>query len=182
MSVGLYTFERLYSGSDAAREMARTDQQKGRGRGRGAFVPQGLVEQAVVDAGLCAAIHGVLALDCRGFPDPGRDRSQNHVGLHRDVIIGILRHVDWPPFVQRAKDQIRGRAAALQEGTVLTVVCYCRAGRHRSVAVAEIMHDLLSSGEGWTAWAPLVVHFTYCQWCGCLLQTSVHWLWCCPGV
>jgi len=109
-------------------------------------------------------------IDTRQFHDPerrkrlrelgGRDRT-NHIGLSGPVLLGIAQDKH---FGQWFFNQVLAVLAAVQAHRgpgCLHVVCFCRAGRHRSVAVASMLHRLLAK---FTAWDVQIEHLASEQW------------------
>jgi hypothetical protein len=85
----------------------------------------------------------VIPVDARVFWDPAG--NTNHIGLHRDVIHGVVTH---RMFATWLSGVVRHIATAVQEavsrgasstGLKCTVAVYCKSGRHRSVAAAHLV-------------------------------------------
>ncbi len=109
----------------------------------------------------------MIIVDCRGFPDPHRDRRRgpNHIGTDEGIIRRLVEHPDFPEFwrvlwermnrrlaqvfVQPAaggsapRTDAAGGSAPRTDAPGLTIVFYCKKGRHRSVAAAWLATQLL---------------------------------------
>lgn len=108
----------------------------------------------------------LVAVDCRVFQDPGK-KIKNHLGFHPTIMEGLMRQRAW--IEQGSADVGDSRArqgyylsfkewlerfvcaplkAVLQEGKhrTIEVLCYCRSGRHRSVAVSQLLAHAIPHG------------------------------------
>jgi hypothetical protein len=108
----------------------------------------------------------VYQIDARPFHDPerrGRGRgSINHLGMSGPVLHGVATD---PAFGQWFFNHVRAMLLAAAQAHRcrgrLHVVSFCRAGRHRSVAVASLLARLLTS---LTDWEVRVEHLASDQW------------------
>ena len=101
-------------------------------------------------------LHVDLFINCCMFDNP--QYATHHPGVHPDVIAGITGHRDFPQFIRDVRnawlEQLQKRrreedasSHGLQE---FTVAAYCRHGKHRSVAISEILQCILTQ-EGFLA-------------------------------
>ena len=96
----------------------------------------------------------VHQMDTRQFHDPercgrGGRKGINHIGLSGPVLLRVAKD---KAFGQWFFDQVRAVLAAAQAHRGpgrLHVVSFCRAGRHRSVAVATLLGRLLRQFTEW---------------------------------
>ncbi len=127
--------------SESAQRLARLAKGKGRGRGLGPEVPLDVVASALAECGAVDSAENVIVLDCRGFADPERQRSAvNHIGLFPQHVASFVAHPEFPHFIRAAK---RAILAALGLGGPFTIACFCKKGRHRSVAAALVIRTCL---------------------------------------
>jgi hypothetical protein len=87
-----------------------------------------------------------LVLDARRFPDPGAQHNIRHIGVHPDIICGIVYHSNFRSYLKdvrslwrEAMSKKRSQPGALPQ---LVIALYCKAGKHRSVAVAEVLRSI----------------------------------------
>lgn len=100
-------------------------------------------------------------IDARQFHDPDRRRSRvNHIGLSGPVLLGIAKDQAFGQWFFKHVLAVAAAAEALRGGR-LHVVCFCRAGRHRSVAVASLLEQLLAK---FTAWTTRLEHLACHDW------------------
>ena len=143
-------------------EMCRA---KGRGKGTGAFVPEGLIENALHKRALCPELRQrldqleemekrlasktarLVLIDCRGFCDPaakgqGKGSAQGHLGSHIDNLVAMsqLRH-HWTPLIEKCKTL--SQTACDDKVQTLYMVFYCQKGRHRSVGAEFVIRHCL---------------------------------------
>ena len=83
-----------------------------------------------------------IYLDARVFTDPDKGDLRDHNGRHHRIIAGMVGHPAWGDWLRHAHVTLervcRNWSSATGE-TMLPVVVFCRSGRHRSVAAAEIL-------------------------------------------
>jgi hypothetical protein len=87
------------------------------------------------------------------FNDPDRRGGINHLGMNKIVLDQISNHRRFPTFwirmVKEISSMLRDRMQlGHQSDVVPTFVFYCRKGRHRSVACATFLCELLRD-RGW---------------------------------
>ena len=119
--------------------------------------------------------------DARGFADPSNREGAKHCGTHWRVTTSLLDHARWPRFVRWLREKIDehsdasaavpGAASAAVPGAEcnLRIVFACRAGKHRSVGLAELSRNMLASDPRvhvwqWTHLTPLALR-TACRLC-----------------
>jgi len=101
---------------------------------------------------------GHIAMDCRCFPDPdGKQRvhrAVNHLGFHERVVSSVVENPKLEAWMRRLRRRLAQEEAALggTPGTIF-ITFYCNSGRHRSVACALIMGQLLE-WDGYTMHEP----------------------------
>ena len=106
-------------------------------------------------------------LDARCFIDPKADDIINHIGVHPEIIQRIIGHRHFYNYFRDAKQEWN-RAVAYhndkQPGSPLhlVVAIYCRAGKHRSVAVAECLRHVATAVEGFSV--DEVCHLSKPRW------------------
>lgn len=81
-------------------------------------------------------IEAVAKLDVRCVNNPHRDKRLRYLnGLHPDVQKDVLSTIVGENMVTALRDIVYAWIAAKKDATI---VVYCHAGRHRSVAITEI--------------------------------------------
>jgi len=101
---------------------------------------------------------GHSAMDCRCFPDPDVKqrvhRAVNHLGFHERVVSSVVENPKLEVWMRRLRRRLEQEEAALggNAGTIF-ITFYCNSGRHRSVACALIMGQLLE-WDGYTMHEP----------------------------
>lgn len=79
-------------------------------------------------------------VDCTGFHDPQRDRKlQSHIGTHDEMVKRVAEHQDFDWHL-RALANFFNKS---QEDE-LRIGVFCKAGRHRSVAMAFLLSKALA--------------------------------------
>ncbi len=129
----------------ASEEVARQAQQPGRGKGRGPWISEGLLKEALQATGVVpqdAPQGSILTVDCRGFNDPERHHGPrpNHLGVHPHNLYGLAGHRNFGSFFLGLR---RGFELALASAPVVHVCFYCKKGRHRSVGMAKLFAHVL---------------------------------------
>jgi hypothetical protein len=117
-----------------------------------------------------------LCLDVTEFKDPHADASlRQHCGRHWQIQRGIQDHDGWEAFLtqtHRAVQETLAYAARRQSshGRVITIDVCCNHGKHRSVAVAELLSLLVAE---WPGVESKVLHWNtrLCQ-CRCCVHPS----------
>ena len=91
--------------------------------------------------------HVDYALDCRTFGDPDYSREQrDHVGHHPMIQMGIASNILFVILLRRVHNIL----ATLKGQRHVTLAFVCRSGRHRSVAIVEILSTCLRHCGLWT--------------------------------
>lgn len=104
----------------------------------------------------------VVQIDTRPFHDPDRAWSDiNHLGLSGPVLLGVASDRRFGAWFFDQMQRLLDEARALPDGGCLHVVSFCRAGRHRSVAVAALIEGLVLRH---TAWCVQVDHLASHDW------------------
>lgn len=79
---------------------------------------------------------GTVVYDMRGFADPQAFSLRSHDGRHPEILRIMVAHRDFQLF---AKAMQGSAMCSLDCNTSVQVVLFCKAGKHRCVAGAEIM-------------------------------------------
>ncbi len=133
--------DRIASG--AAEALHAESSQKGRGRGLGAAVNFDNIETALRSSGRVRSNEALVILDCRGFAD-AVEEDRFHLGSDPAKQKRLSESKQFPSWVKAAKAAIT-RVAVRQERPPLCIVCFCRKGCHRSVALAILLETTLSA-------------------------------------
>jgi hypothetical protein len=138
VSFGVATVELLFGlESEAAWALSRC-------RGK---PPAALIEAFLKGVGVVPESHAVVCVDCRFVSDPNLRLEKTHVGYHPTIVNDFVWHRDFRAWLRDLG--VRVAAAAADAGDV-TVVMYCRAGCHRSVAASVIWrHVLEATSQRW---------------------------------
>ncbi len=132
------------------------------------------MRRACIEAGIVKRREFVWVLDCRAFNDPEARRERGHVGLHPRIVEKVVTHRKFSRWLVNLKV---GWARAMNDaakGSTVVLLCYCKSGRHRSVACALIAGHLFEVTTGMPApetvdhvcrqhWARLCG--PQCRWC-----------------
>ena len=115
----------------------------------------------------------VLA-DARSFADPGAGGLRQHCGLHPDIIMRMINNRIFEEYLVDVRDRVLEAIRTFMNPSVASprtfnIGVYCRAGMHRSVALAQILRRVLEL-EGYEAvWLPLnrrpMIHAQRCVAC-----------------
>ena len=125
------------------------------------------LKEAIVD--YCIAtrrwIGDVHVFDSRCFTDPHRPRGVNHVGTDLAVLQGVVRHPRFSAWWRAKATHVANAlfthlAATEPTGAGPTFAFFCRKGRHRSVAMATLLTELLLA----RGWVVEVCHFHQDFW------------------
>jgi len=113
--------------------------------------------------------HVDQVIDARDFHDPTRGALTRHIGKHPKIIAGICQNRNFDRWLRHTKRCFKRiwnqpKAPNLEK---MTIAVFCRAGRHRSVAVSIILFHILTN-EGYTCEFPKHL-------------SSYHWRRCCGG-
>lgn len=83
-------------------------------------------------------------IDCRVFHDPGASPwLRRHCGQHVAIQRRLCAHSAFGPVLSRVKS-LTQTLRAERPGGLLRLGLFCRAGRHRSVALAELLAPILA--------------------------------------
>ena len=92
-----------------------------------------------------------VQLDARCFRDPGAEELIDHTGMHPVIISRLVAAKEFPLWAGAARGQIleavRGRERDRLRGPV-TVLVFCRSGKHRAVAAAAIIKHASITVDG----------------------------------
>ena len=80
-----------------------------------------------------------IYLDARVLTDPDKGDLRDHNGRHHAIIAGMVRHEAWDDWLRHAHVALERVFRNWKGGPMLPVVVFCRSGRHRSVAAAELL-------------------------------------------
>lgn len=114
-----------------------------------------------------------MIIDARPFPDPDAGLLTHHVGIHHGIIARVVKHNNFLWFLKSVKREwtraLRRRRddQVLYSGSppLLSIAIYCKAGKHRSVAVAVVLRHILSNAEGCVCCEPK--HLSAKWWARC---------------
>ena len=151
MSVGLKFLSRWFThgcrtrGPDSASAVvAQEAAGPSRGRGKGAAVDEALLVDTVhhmLHAGRRPTGGRILLYDARGFH--GQHPSTFHLGTFPPNMEAIVHHGDFSPLWIRIMLQVRAAVIEEDPAQPLTIVLYCKSGKHRSVALAWLTYCAL---------------------------------------
>ena len=102
------------------------------------------VENAVRE--MCPEMKRALlcVVDCRCLHDANQYFDRGHLGIHYKNIKGILMH--WMlDSVLTPMAQAIAHAMRTGSNDPVNIVCVCRSGHHRSVAVARLMYQVVKN-------------------------------------
>ena len=129
----------------------------------------GLWSEWILEDNLVAGLSKLIGhdvhymIDCRPITDPNHDkRLRGHIGLHPDILMAIGAHELFGQILVGVHDMLQALTPA---DVVLRIVCYCRSGRHRSVAVATLLAHVLPHALPTTA-NVVVQHASKWAWAG----------------
>ena len=111
-----------------------------------------LFKRSLIGSGVLANADDVFyEIDARPFHDPGRVRGRiNHLGMSGPVMHGVTKDKTLGRWFFDHVLAILAAARDLRGSGRLHVVSFCRAGWHRSVAVASLLELLLTRFTRWT--------------------------------
>ena len=91
-----------------------------------------------------------MRLDARNFHDPDPGPLRDHSGLHPDIVERLVGCDIFPQWLEDARDNISIAIQRARDTTarLVTILVYCNAGRHRSVAAAEVIKHSVETVEG----------------------------------
>eukprot|EP00929_Paragymnodinium_shiwhaense_P095160 TRINITY_DN56118_c0_g4_i2.p2 TRINITY_DN56118_c0_g4~~TRINITY_DN56118_c0_g4_i2.p2 ORF type:complete len:283 (+),score=63.15 TRINITY_DN56118_c0_g4_i2:210-1058(+) len=118
--------------------------------------------------------HVDYIVDARRFPDPdGQSRTQ-HIGINPAIMARISKHAGFPTFMRQWRRDMQTkldkyRRVFAQQADLgelnheFVVAVYCKSGKHRSVAVAEMFAFIFREVERFPD-VPEVVHLSRARW------------------
>lgn len=128
-------------------------------------------------------------LDARCFGDPDAGPLKHHIGTHPFIIERLVNSDHFAPWLRSAKrhfQRIRRRLAssatsraakldgdAALEERGLTVLVFCRSGRHRAVAAATVLRHVVAEHEGMRCPEPM--HLCLLKLGGCRCHYCRGW-------
>ena len=82
---------------------------------------------------------------CKQFVDPTCS-VKNHCGGHPQILRGVLEHHEFPILCEFLLDDMVTRCMPLnvRACNYVDLITYCHRGRHRSIAVAQFIADLIA--------------------------------------
>ena len=105
---------------------------------------QDTVEQAVLD--VCPEMEQshLCVVDVRCLHDMRKTFDRRHLGIHPSNITGILQH---KLLYSVLEPMAKSVAHLMRSGATdtLSIVCVCRSGHHRSMAVARLMYQVIKN-------------------------------------
>jgi len=114
-----------------------------------------------------------IYLDARVFTGPDGEGLRDHNGRHHGIIAGMVAHNAWGDWLRHAHVTLERVFRNWEGGPMLPVVVFCRSGRHRSVAAAEILKYAFVRLK-WYKFAP-TMHITIdIEGAGCRCQECEH--------
>ena len=97
-----------------------------------------------------------LWLDCRAASDPESRGFKHHTGEHPEIMWHVARtgaNLNW---FRNARRHCHERTSRFP-GKPLYLMCYCRAGKHRSVATAMLLYETLRRTARYLPSAPIAL-------------------------
>lgn len=143
-------------------------------------VPRELLVRAFADmlrSRVAAVDASTTFLDVRSATDPESRGYSQHCGEHPHIIHSVAQHAcrqKWFAFLRRSLREVAERHGCKVEQNLVFV---CRAGKHRSVAMAFLAHDVLRRTASYSPTLPVAAGVywgslcrcggpTYCRACG----------------
>ncbi|KAL8907429.1 MAG: hypothetical protein Q9207_001399 [Kuettlingeria erythrocarpa] len=93
----------------------------------------------------------ILRLNCIDMKPPTREMCNRYNGLDRELSAWLFRHREYHETCERALDKIESAVDGWRperHGPRLVAIVRCRAGVHRSVAMAEELARVVSRWDG----------------------------------
>ena len=89
--------------------------------------------------------HQIVFLDCRDMHNPDKDMStRNHLGTFPknlyDMIQNVHKKHKWEAFAQEVIPAVH---KLIQDQDSSVIFCFCKSGRHRSVANAKLFQEII---------------------------------------
>ena len=93
----------------------------------------------------------VMHFDMRSFHDPRRSELQDHLGRHPEIIARLVADRNFPRWLAYVRREfvsvLREWGSRVAATATMSVIVFCRSGRHRSVAGSEILRHVASHVE-----------------------------------
>ena len=92
-----------------------------------------------------------MQLDARCFTDPGRTELLDHTGMHPAIISRLVATKEFPLWAGAARGQILEAVHEHERDRLqgpVTVLVFCRSGKHRAVAAAAIIKHASITVDG----------------------------------
>lgn len=132
--------------TQALRDIAREASKHGRGQGRGPPITGRTLLFALRDAGEVSIEDTFRVFDCRLPRDPGEQKQNHfHCGSWPDTLAGCMDQVTPEVLRKFAEVYLDALEEALISDARIVIVFYCKAGHHRSVALATIMQHVFEA-------------------------------------
>ena len=108
-----------------------------------------------------------VQLDARCFTDPGRTELLDHTGMHPEIISRLVATNVFPLWAGEARGQIHEAVHEHERDRLqgpVTVLVFCRSGKHRAIAAAEVIRHAAITVDGLNC--PPVIHLgrSRCNW------------------
>jgi len=88
-----------------------------------------------------------VILETLNFHNPDSKHLWRHMGTHPDMMRDVVDHKDFVHWLSLAKCHLMHAIHLC--GRRILIVSFCKGGKHRSVAVAEIIAHVLNAVEGY---------------------------------
>ena len=87
----------------------------------------------------------MIFLDCRDMHDPGKDKStSDHLGTYppniHDMILNPRKSHKWMKFAEEVAPAVH---KLIQDQDSSVIFCFCKSGRHRSVANTRLSKEII---------------------------------------
>jgi hypothetical protein len=127
-------------GTAAAKQLAR----RCMGQERGPLPEEDLARQVIANYYQVPERTAIVMVDTRMMHDPETGSLRRHLGFNPHIIKAFVLHPQFRNWVRVAMRKIVVALRTRPEGEVW-VVCYCRKGKHRSVAGATVLTHFFQS-------------------------------------
>ena len=121
-----------------------------------------------------------VQLDARCFRDPGAGELIDHTGMHPAIISRLVATKEFPLWAGAARGQILEAVREHERDRLrgpVTVLVFCRSGKHRAVAAAAVMRHAAITVEGLNCLPVIHLGRPRCNWCcvACELRRDECW-------
>jgi hypothetical protein len=99
-----------------------------------------------------------LWIDCFPFYNPSHTR---HTGENVNILETLFREEMFSPLLAGVKEQLAELVAEDHKGRKVVFICFCKSGRHRSVAFAAFLRYILQCSGFPT---PATMHLSSDRW------------------